>query len=73
MKLLKQYLKGQTCIEIWKTVRKIGKKPNRMNRTVYVIRQYTGAELTSENTTVNKAKVDMFEKKLKERGFVSNV
>ena len=73
MKLLKQYLKGQTCIEIWKTVRKIGKKPNRMNRTVYVIRQYTDAELTSENTTVNKAKVDMFEKKLKERGFVSNV
>jgi len=70
MKLLRQYLKGKTCIEIWKTVRKVGKNPN---RTVYVIKQYTGAKLTSENTTVNKAKVDMFEKKRKARGFVSNV
>jgi len=66
MKLLKQYLKGKTCIEIWKTVRTVGRDPY---KTVYVIKQYTGAKLTGENTTVNKAKVDMFERKLKARGY----
>lgn len=65
MKLLRQYLKGRTCIEIWETVRKVGRK----RKTVYVIKEYTGTKLTHENTTVNKAKVDIFERKLKSRGY----
>lgn len=67
MKLLKQYLKGKLCIEIWETLRAVGKKSK--YKTVYVIKQYTGAKLTGENTTTNKAKVDMFERKLKETGY----
>ena len=71
MELLQQYLKGETCVEIWKTIRRLGKKPNRTNRTVYVIKQYTGAKLTSENITVDRVKVDMFKEKLVAKGFRS--
>lgn len=67
MKLLKQYLKGKMCIEIWETLRAVGKKSE--YKTVYVIKQYTGAKLTGENTTTKKAKVDMFAEKLKAKGY----
>jgi len=72
MKLIKQYIKGNTCVEIWETERLTSHRPYRYG-TVYVVKQYDDAKQVHENTTRDWAKIDSFMKKLEARGFRSGL